>query len=50
MPKSILAKHYTGRGLERLKKIYDRVNLKVVNQTREISLINAPNECAVLRI
>jgi len=28
-PKNVLAKHYTGRGLERLKKIYDNANLLV---------------------
>lgn len=29
-PKSVLAKHYTGKGLERLKRIYDKANLKVL--------------------
>jgi hypothetical protein len=29
-PRSVLAKHYTGKGLERLKRIYDKVNLKVL--------------------
>ena len=29
-PKSVLAKHYTGKGLERLKRIYDRADLTVL--------------------
>ena len=29
-PRSVLAKHYTGKGLERLKRIYDKANLKVL--------------------
>ena len=29
-PKSVLAKHYTGKGLERLKRIYDNAHLKVI--------------------
>ncbi len=29
-PRSVLAKHYTGKGLLRLKRIYDRANLKVL--------------------
>ena len=29
-PRSVLAKHYTGKGLERLKRIYDKVDLKIV--------------------
>ena len=28
-PRSVLAKHYTGRGLERLKRIYEKANLKI---------------------
>jgi integrase/recombinase XerD len=28
-PKSVLAKHYTGKGLEMLKRIYDKANLNV---------------------
>lgn len=28
-PRSVLAKHYTGNGLERLKRIYNRAGLKV---------------------
>ncbi len=28
-PRSVLAKHYTGKGLERLKRIYDKADLKV---------------------
>jgi integrase len=30
-PKSVLAKHYTGRGLERLKRIYKKANLVAVS-------------------
>ena len=29
-PRSVLAKHYTGNGLERLKRIYDKADLKVL--------------------
>jgi len=29
-PRSVLAKHYTGKGLETLKRIYDKANLKVL--------------------
>jgi len=29
-PRNVLAKHYTGKGLERLKRIYDKANLKVL--------------------
>ncbi len=29
-PRSVLAKHYTGKGLERLKRIYDKANLRVL--------------------
>jgi integrase len=29
-PRSVLAKHYTGQGLERLKRIYDKADLKVL--------------------
>jgi len=28
-PRSVLAKHYTGKGLQRLKRIYDKANLKI---------------------
>jgi len=28
-PRSVLAKHYTGKGLETLEKIYKRADLKV---------------------
>jgi intergrase/recombinase len=28
-PRSVLAKHYTGKGLERLKRIYDKANLTI---------------------
>jgi len=30
-PRSVLAKHYTGKGLQRLKRIYGKANLKVLN-------------------
>ena len=30
-PRSVLAKHYTGKGLERLKRIYDKADLKVLS-------------------
>ena len=29
-PKTVLAKHYTGKGLERLKRIYDKAGLRVL--------------------
>ena len=29
-PRNVLAKHYTGKGLERLKRIYDKANLLVL--------------------
>jgi integrase len=29
-PRSVLAKHYTGKRLERLKRIYDKANLKIL--------------------
>jgi len=29
-PRSVLAKHYTGKGLQRLKRIYDKANLKIL--------------------
>ena len=29
-PRSVLAKHYTGKGLKRLKRIYDKANLKIL--------------------
>jgi integrase len=29
-PRSVLAKHYTGKGLERLKRIYDKAKIKVL--------------------
>jgi intergrase/recombinase len=28
-PRSVLAKHYTGKGLERLKRIYNNAGLQV---------------------
>ncbi len=31
-PRSVLAKHYTGKGLERLRRIYDKAGLKVLNE------------------
>ena len=30
-PRSVLAKHYTGKGLERLKRIYDKAELKILS-------------------
>ena len=30
-PKSVLAKHYTDYNPERLKKIYDNANLKIID-------------------
>jgi intergrase/recombinase len=30
-PKSVLAKHYTGKGLEMLRRIYNKANLKVTS-------------------
>jgi len=30
-PRNVLAKHYTGKGLERLKRIYEKADLKVLN-------------------
>lgn len=30
-PRSVLAKHYTGKELERLKRIYDKAGLKVLS-------------------
>jgi len=30
-PRAVLAKHYTGKGLLRLKRIYNKANLKVLN-------------------
>ena len=29
-PRSVLAKHYTGKGLQRLKRIYDKAELKIL--------------------
>jgi integrase len=29
-PKSVLAKHYTGKGLERLRRIYEKANLRML--------------------
>ena len=29
-PRSVLAKHYTGKRLLRLKRIYDKANLKII--------------------
>ena len=28
-PRSVLAKHYTGTGLERLKRIYDKADFRI---------------------
>jgi len=30
-PRSVLAKHYTGKGLELLRLIYQKANLKIFN-------------------
>jgi integrase len=30
-PRTVLAKHYTGKGLKTLKRIYDKANLRVLN-------------------
>lgn len=30
-PRSVLAKHYTGQALERLKRIYEKADLKVLS-------------------
>lgn len=30
-PRSVSAKHYTGKRLQRLKRIYEKANLKVLN-------------------
>ena len=30
-PRSVLAKHYTGKGLDRLKRIYDKAELKILS-------------------
>ena len=30
-PRTVIAKHYTGKGLERLKRIYEKADLKVLN-------------------
>jgi intergrase/recombinase len=29
-PRSVLAKHYTGKRLQRLKRIYDKAKLKIL--------------------
>ncbi len=29
-PRTVLAKHYTGNGLKRLKRIYDKANLNIL--------------------
>jgi integrase len=31
VPRTVIAKHYTGKGFERLKRIYDKANLKVLS-------------------
>lgn len=33
-PRSVLAKHYTGKGLERLKRIYEKAALAVFSKAR----------------
>lgn len=30
-PRTVLAKHCTGKGLQRLKRIYEKANLNVLN-------------------
>lgn len=30
-PRNVLAKHYTGKGLKRLKRIYDKAGLTVLS-------------------
>ena len=30
-PRTVLAKHYTGKGLQRLKRIYDKAGLRVLS-------------------
>ena len=30
-PRSVLARHYTGKGLERLKRLYEKANLELIN-------------------
>jgi len=30
-PRSVLAKHYTGKGLYRLKRIYDKAHLQILH-------------------
>jgi len=30
-PRIVIAKHHTGKGLERLKRIYEKADLKVLN-------------------
>ena len=30
-PRSVLAKYYTGKALQRLKRIYDKANLKILD-------------------
>jgi integrase len=29
-PRTVIAKHYTGKGLERLRRIYDKANMKIL--------------------
>ena len=29
-PKSVLAKHYTGKGLELLSRLYSKINLQIL--------------------
>jgi len=37
-PRTVIAKHYTGKVLERLKRIYYKAGLKILENTRRISL------------
>jgi len=36
-PRNVLARHYTGNGLERLKRIYDKANLRVLTHASHTS-------------
>ena len=33
-PRSVLAKHYTGKRLLRLKRIYEKANLKILKEEK----------------
>ena len=30
-PRNVLAKHYTGKGLDRLRRVFDKAGLKVLD-------------------